>query len=341
MKHLLRLFVAAISLISLSFSQPPQRRLDAIDFFGYKGLDVPSIRSGLPLREGDAFPGARSMDEWKQSIKDSVRHVTGHEPTDVRMVCCDDRQNWMIYIGLRGESNQPVAYNSAPEGADRLPLNIVKLYQEMMDASRDAVMKGKSKEDDSQGYALSEDSGQRAKQMALREYALHNEAKLLTVLASSSDPRHRQIAAAALGYARQSDRQIAAMAKACLDLDEGVRNDAVRALSVLARAKPVLARQIPASPFIHLMASGSWTDHNKAVFVLDALTKTRDTLLLAELRLKALDPLVEMARWRNPGHGYPARMIIGRIAGIEESRLSELEEKGKVDEIINALQPTP
>ena len=41
-----------------------------------------------------------------------------------------------------------------------------------------------------------------------------------------------------LGYARQSDQQVDALVHASLDADDDVRNDAVRALEVLAGAKP-------------------------------------------------------------------------------------------------------
>lgn len=46
--------------------------------------------------------------------------------------------------------------------------------------------------------------------------------------------------------------------------------------------------------------------------------------------------LLEMARWPS-GHAYPFLLIIGRIAGIEESALEKLAIAGDVDEIIAAL----
>ncbi len=340
MKHHSCLLVVAVTTVVVVFGQSEPKRLGAIDFFGYKGLNVKSIRSALPLREGDPFPGSRSMNKWKEAIKQSVNQVVGRNPTDVTMVCCDDQKSFMIYIGLPGESNKPVAYNSAPNGDGRLPPHIVKLYGEIMDALRVAVMKGNAGEDDSQGYSLSKDPVASAKQLALHEYALQEETTILHVLESSSDAHHRAIAVTALGYAGQSDRQIAALVKASLDPDDEVRNNAVRALGVLAEAKPDIAGRIPVGTFISLLASGSWTDHNKAVFLLDALTKTRRADLLLQLRSKALDPLEEMARWRSRGHAYSARMIVGRIARIEESRLSELAQSDQVDTIVKALQAT-
>ena len=340
MKHHSCVIVAAVSTVVVAFGQSEPKRLGAIDFFGYKGLDVKSIRAALPLREGDPFPGSRSMNKWKEAIKQSVSQAIDRAPTDVTMVCCDDQKNFMIYIGLPGESSKPVAYNSAPHGDNRLPPHIVKLYQEIMDTLRVAVMKGSAGEDDSQGYSLSEDPVARGKQLALHEYALQEETTILGVVESSSDARHRAIAAHALGYAGQSDRQIAALAQASLDPDDEVRNNAVRALGVLAQAKPDVASRIPMGTFISFLASGSWTDHNKAVFLLEPLTKTRRADLLLQLRSKALDPLEEMARWRSRGHAYSARMIVGRIAGIEEGRLSELAQTGQVETIVKALQAT-
>ena len=60
--------------------------------------------------------------------------------------------------------------------------------------------------------------------------------------------------------------------------------------------------------------------------------------LLRNLRTGALDPLLEMARWRNAGHAYAARMILGRCAGIEETSLVKLVESEDVAAILAALR---
>ena len=85
-----------------------------------------------------------------------------------------------------------------------------------------------------------------------------------------------------------------------------------------------------------MLNSGVWEDRNKAALLLDVLSHRRDPRLLRVLRSQALESLVEMARWRNPGHASNARVILGRIAGIEEERLQQLAASGKVDEIVNA-----
>jgi hypothetical protein len=155
------------------------------------------------------------------------------------------------------------------------------------------------------------------------------------VLLSSSDAHHRAIAAQMLGYGHQSREQIDALVRASLDPDDG--NDAVRAIEVLAGAKPNLARMVPTDPFVQLLHSGKWSDHNKASLVLVALTKTRDQKLLDQLRTEALDSLLEMAQWRNIGHAEAALSIIGRIAGIDEETLNQLMESHRPEAIIGKV----
>ena len=43
-----------------------------------------------------------------------------------------------------------------------------------------------------------------------------------------------------------------------------------------------------------------------------------------------------MARWENPGHAYAYRVLLGRIAGLDENQTQQLIEKGRV-EIIAAV----
>src|SRR5262245_1230908 len=103
-----------------------------------------------------------------------------------------------------------------------------------------------------QGFSLTNYPAARKKQLEMREYALRNESTVFQLLQSSSDPKHRAIAARILGFAQRSDGQVDALIKACLDSDAGVRNNAIRALAVLAGAKPAAAQRIPAAPFIRL-----------------------------------------------------------------------------------------
>jgi hypothetical protein len=188
-----------------------------------------------------------------------------------------------------------------------------------------AVRKGGDapQEDSNPGYLLIKYPPARKLEMQVREYALAHAAELEDVLRHSCDSQQRSRAADALGYAERSERQIAALLGACRDADDGVRNEATRALGEILRADAPMARQIPAALFVEMIGSGIWTDRNKASMVLTALTQSRDPELLAQLKSQAWEPLVEMARWRS-GHAVMGRLILGRIQGIPEDRLTPL-----------------
>ncbi len=319
--------------------QDKPKRIGEIEFYGYAGLDVEKVRAAMPVREGDPFTTSDDIFlETINRIKKEIRRVTGHPPTDVAVVCCDAQGNYMIYIGLLGNSIRASRYNPVPQLKLRLPTRIVELYQQSNELNGVLVRKGVASEDDSKGYALSSDASLRANQLTMRAYVLSHEARLRRVLRSSADSEQRTVAANLLGYARQSRAQIADLVWASHDVDDGVRNDAIRALGVLAASGPKVAKQISHEGFIEMVSSGSWTDRNKAGFLLKELSARRDPKLLGQLRSRALDSLIEMARWRNRGHADFARILLGRIAGIEESHLQQLVDAGQVDQIIQALK---
>src|SRR5262249_26238028 len=198
-----------------AFLAPDRRPLGEVDFFGYKGLDVAAVRAALPFHEGDSFPPAKvHSDQLKRKVADAIKQAIGREPTDVSFICCDAKQNYMVYIGLPGESYEALAFNPAPTGGVRFPKDAVKLSQDMDRAWASAVMSGHATEDDSAGYTLTNDPNARKAELALRDYALQHEELVLQVLTSSSDADHRALAAQMLGYGRQSDRQIDALVQA-------------------------------------------------------------------------------------------------------------------------------
>lgn len=309
-----------------------------IDFYGSAGLDLKSIRAAIPVREGEEFTASgEAVFDLVKRVSEAVKKVTGRKPTDVAPVCCDARGDWMVYVGLPGTSIKSFSYNPAPEAKLSLSPEATKLYRETTEAWSSAVTKG-ALEDDSRGYALSSDPTLSAKQLAVRAYALRHERLLYRVLESSAEAEQRVAAAHFLGYARRSDAQLRALVRASRDPDDTARNNAVRALGVLIESDPDLARRVPAAGFIEMLSSGSWTDRNKAGRVLEQLSRTRGPKLLGQLRARAMDSLLEMARWRNAGHAESARLLLGRMAGIEEDRLQQLVKTEQVELIIGAVK---
>ena len=215
----------------------------------------------------------------------------------------------------------------------------MRAYREANKAFMNAMMAGHAGEDDSRGFALSSDDAElRAKQLAMHDYAVKNEAVIRNVIRNSSDVEHRQAAAQLLGYANRSARTINDLVKASRDGDETVRNNATRALIVLARSDAKTAVMIPAGDFVEMLNSGEWTDRNKAGGLLAELTRSRSPRLLKSLRSQAFESLAEMARWET-GHAQAAREMLGRIAGIEESRLEKMAaDDSKAEEIVAAAK---
>ena len=319
-----------------AFAQDQSFVIGEIEFYGYSGLQLNQIRAALPIHEGDTIT-IKDFAAAKANIRQSVKTKLGRAATEVSFTCCNHQSNLLIYIGLPGDSSRSLAYNPRPRGSARLPQGILNLYDRAMALTRDATQKQPG-EDTSRGYGLSAYLPLRQTELAIREYAIANELLIRRVLKSSAEAKQRQVAAHALGYGRQSRTQISALVQASRDEDKAVRNDAVRALAVLALSSKRVSTWIPAEPFGRLLNSGVWEDRNKAGRLLVVLTRRRDPRQLRLLRSEALDSLIEMARWRDPNHASDARMILGRIAGIEENRLAQIVAAGNVDEIINAVR---
>jgi hypothetical protein len=337
MRAFTALFVCLLFGPAIAQNQPIEGQsfvIGEISFFGYAGLPVDQIRSSLPIHEGGTL-AIHDVEKTKAELARSVQRTIGRGATDVVVVCCDDNGKIMLFVGLPGQSSRKFRYNSAPKEPIKLPQTMLDLYAQTMDLNLEALQKQPG-EDRSKGYALSAYAPLREKEMSIREFAVRNEVLIRRVLRSSARRDDRRAAAYALGYAQQSKAQVLALVHASRDPDDGVRNNAVRALGVLATSSKTLAAWIPAGHIVAMLNSGIWMDRNKAGSLMNILTASRDPRLLRALRSQALPSLVEMARWKDRGHAGDARMILGRIAGIEETGLEKLA-TDNVEEIIRAV----
>ena len=311
-------------------------RIGHVDLFGTRGANLAAMASALRSIEGGRGPSsAAEHSALLERISVIVKEQTGRPPTDVAMVCCDEHGAWTIYIGLAAEGSAPLRYAPTPRGSDMLPAAVEQAYDDVMRALDGAVRQDAS-EDHKEGYALSSDPKLRRAQLALRDAAIASEKPLYRVLAGADDPGQRAAAAYALGYAPASKRQIAALIAASRDADDGTRNNAVRSLWVLADSAQPAARDIPFDPFISLLTSGRWSDRNKGLLLVSTLSERRSRALLDRVRREAQFELIEMARWRVRGHSDPARLLLGRVAGIPDARIAQLIEAGDVDAIVAA-----
>jgi hypothetical protein len=306
---------------------PTQFAIGEIDFFGAGSTDLPHLRSSLPMQEGDTYSEAQ-METAFPSLKTKLTEALGHPPTDVDLVCCDAQQHWMIYVGLGADGTLPMRYDPPPVGRDRLPESIVALYRHEMDVLMEAVQRGQAGEDDSHGYTLSNDPPLRAIQLKMRAFAIEHGALIRRVAARASSKEQRVVAAQLLGYCLRTPEQMTALDNATRDANSDVRNNATRALFVLAGSSPEVASTIPPGGFIAMLNSGSWSDRNKGSLLLLNLTRSRDPKTLKALRCRALPSLIEMAHWRNTGHAGASLLMLGRIEGIPEQTLGKMVDSG-------------
>jgi len=121
------------------------------------------------------------------------------------------------------------------------------------------------------------------------------------------------------------------------DADSGVRINAARnllALAVFARLNPAAGVTISPTWFIEMLNSLAFTDRIRAVKALEILTDTRDAMVLSQMRERALDALIEMARWKSLENALPAFLLVGRIAGLSDSDIQTRWTSGGRDAVI-------
>lgn len=221
--------------IALSLQQPLHIHIGEIAFFETDGIDMQKLQSALPVTGEELTED--QVSDFRERINHAVNSALGHKPTDVAIICCNKRGEDIVYIGLGGRNTVTIPFVPAPKGQTCFSGGVLHLYEADEEAASEAAQKGNITEDDSQGYALFSDSTLHDNALAARKYALAHQQRVELVLQSCARSGDRRAAAWLLGYGSQSRKQIALLVKASRDEDDTVRNNAVRALSVLARSK--------------------------------------------------------------------------------------------------------
>jgi hypothetical protein len=333
----MRLVFAGLYVLTVvAVAQFDDAHVGSIDFYATGGLEPQHLRAGLTVHPGDklTWPGTRDR------IREDLTRVAGRPFTHFAPVCCDKEGRWMLYIGF-GRQPRDMVLRPKPAAKLQLPAELTDLYREFMAILPEALKHAAGTPDDySKGYSLATYPPMRAIQLRMREAAVAREDELLRALAEAADDSQRIAAAHLTGYTRQSPRQIVTLIDASGDPNETVRNNAMRALAVLA-AIPAVARQIPAAPFIDKLNSSIWSDRNKALMLLTLITRGRNPEVLAKLRAQALTALIEMAQWENPGHSAGPIHLLGRIAGMSEIEVNKLAEAGDAGPVLAAIRRLP
>jgi hypothetical protein len=249
-----------------------------------------------------------------------------------------------LFVGIDEEGAPTFQYRATPKGSVVLPQEMVEAEGQLADALNKSVRTGSgTKEDDSQGHSLAENPEVRAGQEKFIQLATSGSDILRAVLKNSADSGQREIAAWILGYAPDKRIVVADLMDAVRDPDPIVRNNATRSLSaiaVLANRKPELGIRIDPTRFIEMLNSLDWTDRNKAMAVLDGLTKKRPAAVMASLQKQALPSLIEMARWKSD-YAYMSFILIARIASWDENDIHPAWDRGERERIIAKAADSP
>lgn len=301
-------------------STAPRLTIGIIDFYGIRGMNPDLIRQNLGIQAGD-IPSNEQINDAQHRLE----AISGVAEAYLTPNCCEQGK-LILYVGIREKGAPNYQYRSAPHDTIALPGEVLNWARAFDQAVGEAVLSGESGDDQSQGHSLIQYPKARAIQDKYIIFAARNEDLLRRVLHTSANSEQRSIAATVIAYAPDKRKIVGDLVNAVWDSDENVRNNAARALGVIASfaaREPSKGIKVPAAPFIRMLNSYVWSDRNKASFALFQLTESRNPKLLRKLHKEALASLIEMARWKSPGHAMFSLIILGRIAGIPEKDLFE------------------
>jgi hypothetical protein len=325
----LPLFFTAACCLAQTLRAP----IAAIDIYGTATVDFTRLRAALGFHVGDVFELKEATFEDDST---ELKKLLEKNRISVAPVFVPDLKGWVFYVDVEPPDTSPAIWNPAPDGPDTLPAKIVHLYEHAIDRF---IQGGIDAGDETtNGYSLSKDPIMRSDEIKLIDYARVHAKRVYSVLNRSASSRDRIAAAWIAGYAPKNPDQLAALLHAVLDPDSTVRNNAIRVLAVLAANDAGIGRRIPPDPFIPMLHSLTWSDRNKAMFLLDSVTAARDPRTLESLRHQAIKPLRQMSRWTYWGHASMALVLLGRIAGIPEMRLQSLLEAHDAAAILDQVR---
>jgi hypothetical protein len=326
--------------IQTAWSQSPQ--VGIIDFYGARSTKT-DISKCLPFKENDTirflltYPDTTGYKKLNQTIVGCLLANPEIKQAKMEFVCCVNGK-WMVFIGV---SKKALMVNNNVKTKDiQLPSEITQTYDSMELLLLTAIQSGEAGEDDSQGHALFTNIPLRKLMERFIPYSEKYIDLLRDVLKYSKYSHDRIVASWAIAYYHDKSEIVNDLSEAANDDNEDVRNNAIRALGIIInylQQKPNLNITISPDPFISLMNSISWSDRNKSINVLLALSNSRDPRVLLKLKSDALEPLIDMANWKSEGHAMGGYILLGRIAGWKEQEIFESSKKNRSDMIDKML----
>jgi hypothetical protein len=297
-------------------------RIGSIEIYGARKVSVQKIRSALGAGPGDFLPS-------REDAEERIDKVSGVVASRIEAACCEQNKP-ILYVGIEERDSPHVEFHPTPTGNVTLPPELTDKYQAFLDAVGESIRGKNADEDLTNGYSLMADPECREIQQSFIPLVANNLAAVDRVLRESSDPEQRGAAAYLLQYGPRGPRTskivVNGLQWALRDVDDNVRENAVRALKAVAvGAKLHPEQQIRIEPtwFVELMNSVVWSDRRNASLALVNLTEQRDPETVSLLRERALPSIIEMARWHDLEHALPAFILAGRLAGLDEKTIQD------------------
>lgn len=305
-------------LTALAAGAPAQApRVHAINFYGLRKISPERVLRAAKLHAGDPLPGS------KGDMEDRLSEIPGVVAARVEAVCCEG-PDFELFIGIEERGAPHVGFRSDPDGAITLPEELANARREFVSAVERA---GRSR--------IPADT--RGLQQQFTAFAETHQDELRDVLHTAAEPEQRAIAAAVLGYAPRKQSVIDELEYALQDPDESVRDNALtplRALAALSLKRPALGLRVSPTWIIELLNSLVLTDRVQATDILLTLTDQGNREVLDQIRDRALQSLVEMARWETLRYALPPFLLVGRLAGLSDQDTQRRWSSGRREPVI-------
>lgn len=323
-----QLALAFVCLAAAGMAQAPV--VGDINFYGLRILTPQRILQSIRLKTGDPLPPS------KGDLEDRLAEIPGVVLARVEAICCEGREA-VLFLGIEEKGAPHPTFRAGPTGAVNLPEDVMELYGRYLAAVQRAAARGTDAEDLTAGHAIMADPDARALEDRFGEYATTHLDMLRDALRNDPDPEQRAAAAAMIGYAPNKADIIEDLQLAIQDPDETVRANglhALHAVAVLASSRPALGLRIPATWAVELLHSVVLTDRTGAVQLLLSLTDHGAAPVLGQIRERALDAVLEMARWKTPRYALPPFLLAGRLAGMKDQEVEQAWQKGDREAVL-------
>lgn len=323
---------------SILAQRPLERRPEVaiIDFYGVRKVPIEKLRKALGFAEGSQMPASKVETELL------LNFVPGVVGAQLQAICCEAGKA-VVYVGIEERGAPHFTYRTEPDSEMQVPKDVETAYLAFLDQVAEAGKAGLVEEDLTEGHSLMQYKPAREAQQKFVDLAETHGSELREVIRKAGDPAHRAMAAYVLGYVKVKVRAVDDLFFALKDADETVRANSLRALgaiAVKARLDPDSDIKIPATWFVEMLNSLSWTDRTQSARFLVNLTESRDPRILAQIKDRAFDSVVEMAKWKQAEHSLPAYILLGRVSGFAEEDLQQAWSTGDRDLMIKrALTP--